>query len=240
MTEIRARDTRHRSRTGRHFENVPIHAAPGLHEQAIVLVKRFLPPQAKIADVGAGSGAFSLRLRAHGYDPLPIDLDTTDIPKELGALQADVCTDLMSLLEPATLDGVVALEVIEHLDCPARFFEEVARLLKPGGGLLISTPNILHPYSRVKFFFTGKYWLFDERAYYSTGHTTPLPAWLLREHALNAGFENVRIGYGGSLEMVGLRRLIAGFLSKLYRPRATLDKVDDGVNLFLFASKPAS
>ena len=240
MTGTRVGDTRHRSKTGRHFENVPIHAAQGLHERAMELVRQHFPPHAKIADIGAGSGAFSMRLRAYGYDPLPIDLDITEIPKELGALQANVCTDLASLIEPASLDGVVALEVIEHLDCPASFFQEVKRLLKPGGGLLISTPNILHPYSRLKFFVTGKYWLFDERAYYSTGHTTPLPAWLLREHALRAGFENIRIGYGGSLEMHGLRRFLTDLLSRIYRPQSALDKVDDGANIFLFASRPAS
>lgn len=229
---------RHRTATGRSCEGAPIHAAPGVHEQAILLVERFWPRHARIADVGAGSGAFSLRLRAHGYDPVPIDLDTTEIPKELSALQADVCTDLTTVIEPATLDGAVALEVIEHLDCPARFFQEIARLLKPGGGLLISTPNILHPYSRLKFFVTGKYWLFDERAYYSTGHTTPLPAWLLREHALQAGFENIQLGYGESFEMKGIRGLISRSLSMGYLPRSTLEKTGDGSNLFLFGSKP--
>lgn len=204
----------------------------------MVLVQRLWPSQARIADIGAGSGAFSLRLRSHGYEPVPIDLDISDIPRGFDAIQADVCTDLSSI-EPGTFDGVVSLEVVEHLDCPARFLSEVARLLKPGGGLLISTPNILHPYSRLQFFVIGRYCFFDEDAYYSSGHTTPLPAWLLREHALRAGFENVQLGYGGSFETRGIRRLVSEILSWGYRPRSSLGKVDDGANLFLFASKPA-
>ncbi|MEM4204672.1 MAG: class I SAM-dependent methyltransferase [Candidatus Methanomethylicaceae archaeon] len=39
------------------------------------------------------------------------------------------------------LEFLIALHVIEHLYHPERFFEEAARVLEPGGFLLIATPN---------------------------------------------------------------------------------------------------
>ncbi|HEX9774828.1 MAG TPA: class I SAM-dependent methyltransferase [Actinomycetota bacterium] len=41
----------------------------------------------------------------------------------------------------ASMNGVVAFEVIEHLREPAAFLDEVVRLLAPGGWFVVSTPN---------------------------------------------------------------------------------------------------
>jgi len=40
-------------------------------------------------------------------------------------------------------DAVVSMETIEHLDDAGRFLDEAARVLRPGGQLLLSTPNAL-------------------------------------------------------------------------------------------------
>ncbi len=44
-------------------------------------------------------------------------------------------------LDTASFDTIVAFEVFEHLPEPDRFLEEMRRLLKPGGVLVLSTPN---------------------------------------------------------------------------------------------------
>jgi len=44
-------------------------------------------------------------------------------------------------LEDSTIDIVVSLETIEHLPKPELFIQEVKRVLKPGGVLIVSTPN---------------------------------------------------------------------------------------------------
>lgn len=51
-------------------------------------------------------------------------------------------------LADASLDLVVTEWVAEHLPDPQRTFDELSRVIKPGGHLCIRTPNLWH-YSRV-------------------------------------------------------------------------------------------
>jgi SAM-dependent methyltransferase len=44
-------------------------------------------------------------------------------------------------LAASSVDAIVALQVIEHLDDPDGFLEACGRALKPGGSLIVSTPN---------------------------------------------------------------------------------------------------
>lgn len=55
-------------------------------------------------------------------------------------------------LDNATIDIVVSFETIEHINQPSIFIQEIHRVLKPGGILIISTPNkkITSPISWLK------------------------------------------------------------------------------------------
>ena len=56
---------------------------------------------------------------------------------------------------PASFDAITCLETIEHLEDQFSFARECARVLAPGGRLLITTPNILSLASRWQYFWTG-------------------------------------------------------------------------------------
>ncbi len=57
--------------------------------------------------------------------------------------------------QSGSFDAVNLVEVIEHIEHQAQLIREIRRVLKPGGRLLISTPNVLNVFSRVRFLFTG-------------------------------------------------------------------------------------
>lgn len=54
-----------------------------------------------------------------------------------------------------TFDGVNLTEVIEHIEHQAQLIREIRRVLKEGGVVVISTPNVLNVLSRLRFVFTG-------------------------------------------------------------------------------------
>ena len=96
-----ARSMSHRS-DGDHglsFDGVAIHAAEGVHEGALAILRRYLPLGAKLADLGAGSGAFSLRLKSARFDPIAVDMNVGTRPKGVRFIEADIM-DLGSVFEP--------------------------------------------------------------------------------------------------------------------------------------------
>jgi SAM-dependent methyltransferase len=80
-------------------------------------------------------------------------------------------------------DFVVTLEGIEHLVFPSRFLQELCRVTKPGGSIIISTPNVSNFWSRLHFLFTGCLYQFNANGMRLTGgrlidrgHISPMSA----------------------------------------------------------------
>jgi SAM-dependent methyltransferase len=102
-------------------------------------------------DVSAGDGLSTLMLIERGWRVIPTELK----PRRAGWVGADLDSGLP--FRPHTFDLVMMLEVIEHVaDIPAAL-AEIARVVKPGGLAIISTPNRLNAASRVHYLFTGFY-----------------------------------------------------------------------------------
>lgn len=64
---------------------------------------------------------------------------------------------------PGMFDLVLATEVLEHLESHFNIIAEAGRVLKPGGHLIFTTPNIFRMHSRMQFFLTGKHKLIQRR-----------------------------------------------------------------------------
>ncbi len=105
---------------------------------------------AKILDVGAGEGALVERYRDRGWDVLGVD-SAYESPNVRQA-------DLLALpFESGGFDAALCLDVLEHVDLldQTRALGEIARILKPGGHLLMSVPNLAHLHSRIRFLLSG-------------------------------------------------------------------------------------
>jgi len=114
-----------------------------------------LPTGARVLDAPCGgSAALTLALIEKGFEAIGADVDT-DAEARLGKAFAKV--DLNATLPwPAqSFDAVFSTEGIEHLESHYSFLNEMWRILKPGGILVITTPNITALRSRVRFFGSG-------------------------------------------------------------------------------------
>jgi SAM-dependent methyltransferase len=100
-----------------------------------------LPEGAVILDVGCGAGATARDLEARGR---VVSCDTSSLALDFcrrRRLQRLALGDLQRLpFGSETADCVVALDVLEHVADDAAAIAEVARVLKPGGRLVLSTP----------------------------------------------------------------------------------------------------
>lgn len=95
------------------------------------LLKEHCPQGCSILEVGTGSGWFAEQLRETGYKVTTLDV--------VGP--ADIVGDITNWkqlgMAPGSFDAIVALEVIEHVDClPA-----VQELCRPNGLIILSSPH---------------------------------------------------------------------------------------------------
>jgi 2-polyprenyl-3-methyl-5-hydroxy-6-metoxy-1,4-benzoquinol methylase len=107
-----------------------------------------------LLDVGAGSGALAERLKQLGFEVSACDL----FPGQFQAAGIPFAAANASEALPFpdhSFEAITCLETVEHLEDQFRFARECARVLVPGGRLLITTPNILSLASRWQFFWTG-------------------------------------------------------------------------------------
>jgi 2-polyprenyl-3-methyl-5-hydroxy-6-metoxy-1,4-benzoquinol methylase len=109
------------------------------------LIRQVVPKGSRILDVAAAQGNFSLALAELGYAVAWNDIraelvDYVRLKWEKGTLEFRPGNILESSM-PEQFDAVLIAEVIEHVAYPDRFLKSVARLVRPGGYIIMTTPN---------------------------------------------------------------------------------------------------
>jgi SAM-dependent methyltransferase len=137
-------------RSGR--SDPPPDTASFVHEKALALLEGEAP--GALLDVPAGAGAFALRAGRLGYAVTCGDIDRSRFSAEgLKCEQVDLNQPWPYGNE--CFDVVACIEAIEHLENPWLLVREAKRVLKRGGVLLVTTPNVLSIKSRVSYLFNG-------------------------------------------------------------------------------------
>ena len=230
------RTTIHRTAAARSYKGHNVHAAPGVHEYAVVLARAALPGGGRILEVGAGCGALALRLRDAGFDVVPTDLD----PPHDWIHRLDLDDPQWTDETRGPFDMVVCVETLEHTENPRKVLRSIRSVMRPGDTLLVSTPNITHPHSRLKMFLVGAPYIFGPAHYYQPGHISILPEWMLTEHVRLAGFDGIEVRTGGDTEYHGLRRLAHRIEIALLTAIGLRHKGDDGEGICTFVTAVAA
>ncbi len=144
----------------------------------------FDKPEGKVLDVGCGPGVLAQDMRERGCTYWGIDISTRMLDVARSHFDKDdrvhfLHGDAMRLDFPSCFfDAVLCLGVIDMLRDPRQAMREIIRVLKPGGTLIISLPNLTSPYAwwRVYVFYPAvSMWYRVRRRYSSSGLRTPDP-----------------------------------------------------------------
>ncbi|MBI3950635.1 MAG: methyltransferase domain-containing protein, partial [Acidobacteria bacterium] len=114
-------------------------------KHTLELIRKVARPGARILDVAAAQGNYSLTLAEMGYDITWNDLrqelaDYVKLKYEQGRVHY-VAGNVFALSLNNRFDVVLAAEIIEHVAHPDDFLRMIAPLVKPGGHVVMTTPN---------------------------------------------------------------------------------------------------
>lgn len=112
-------------------------------------ILRFIEGAPKVVDFGCGPGNLARFLAQRGCSVVGVEINP-----EAAGLAREYCADVLvadlentsplKLFPTERFDVVIFADILEHLRKPERLLSESARILRPGGFVIASIPNIAH------------------------------------------------------------------------------------------------
>ena len=176
----------------------PAHAAaPNTHNRVEELVRQYLPLLAgsRVCDLPCGAGAFSARLAQCGAQVTAVDLEAVE-PFHFDPAQRILADANLPLpFADGEFDAMISIEGVEHLENPSFFVRECARIVKPGGWLFLSTPNVDGYESRRSAYIHGfpKYFQPLSDTHKAAYHLHPIDLTFMRGAIRRAGLDLVEL-----------------------------------------------
>jgi len=148
------------------------------------------PPPGRMLDLGCSCGYFLDMALERGYDAYGVEFSEAAIAAAQPATRQRIRRGNVNDPEsanghPSEYDVVTAFDIIEHVEDPVAFLDEIAGMLVPGGGVVISTPDTGH----VLRYLMGRRWPMLQ----PMQHTTLMSRLGLRIALERAGFCEVAV-----------------------------------------------
>ena len=156
----------------------------------------------RLLDIGCGCGDLYSIVKdrydeVHGIDIIPEVVDIC-IKKGIKARRVDLNVENLPY-EENTFDSVACFDLIEHILSPMTLLNEVRRVLKPGGEIVILTPNIRRIWTILRLIFKGKSPKTSDEVLepYDNGHIHYFTSRDIVEMLSAQGFQNTSVsGWG--------------------------------------------
>jgi 2-polyprenyl-3-methyl-5-hydroxy-6-metoxy-1,4-benzoquinol methylase len=148
-----------------------------------------------LVDVGCGSGRLWSFVGDRVDRYLGVDVIRYDgLPEAIEFIPFDLDSGKVSLAD-GSADLVCAVEIIEHLENPRAFVRELVRLVKPGGFVIVTTPNQLSLLSKLTLILKNQFNAFQEAPGLYPAHITALVEIDLIRIFTESGLTNIQINY---------------------------------------------
>ena len=146
-----------------------------------------------LGDVGCGGGDLWPLVRTNFQRCVGLDaVRYPALPPEVEFRAVDFDSGELPLAD-ASVDAAVAIEVVEHLENPRAFARELSRIVKPGGWVVVTTPNQLSALSLLTLALKGRFSAFQDTEY--PAHRTALLEVDLRRILHECGLRDVDIAF---------------------------------------------
>ena len=175
----------------------------------------------RVLDVGCGDGdTAGLWLKQLGREYVGVDVSASAVKRACAAgLDARLIDDAAALpFDSNSFDSVVCIEVLEHLLFPNLAAAEILRVLKPGGTLFATCPNVMFWRRRIDGLFFGRWHPYgDELSLeepWRDPHIRFFTATALDRMLCKVGFDDVKVsGHECTLfgDMPGVRRVLGRY-----------------------------
>jgi SAM-dependent methyltransferase len=153
-------------------------------------INTYLPDRGRLLDFGCAAGYFLQIAQHDGWHIAGVELSRAMAEQASQMLDVPIATTLDDL-PPGQFDAITLWEVIEHMPDPLAVLRQLCARLRPGGVLMLSTPNTGH-WQAVR---APELW----RSYRPPSHLIYFTAATLEETLRTAGFERIAVQKTGPL-----------------------------------------
>lgn len=195
------------------------------YETTKAYLSKHYPQKGKLVEVGSGLGYLLNFFKQDGWDVLGAEPNVgmckyAEI--ELGIKAIPTILEKAELPDESA-DAVLMMHVIEHVPDPFGTLQEVYRILKPGGMLVLETPR----YDTLMFKLLGK----RERSLSCEGHIYFFTTDTLKKMASKAGFTVQKVDYVGRSLTVDRLFYNVGVISKSQIVKRSLEWISKKLHL---------